>query len=136
MNAISTLKTPRKRAAELDARRRMSSRGLRAKAWWIIRNRRETTLENLLNTISDGSQKDAESNIGKYLRALTTAGILKVQPTRAKGTALTSNGHYRYGLVIDCGEKAPVWRQPLKQIYCPSTGDIYSLVADSKEVAI
>lgn len=132
---VSTTLKPRKRAVELNPRHRMSSRGLRAKAWWIIRNRRDTTLENLLNTINDASQKDAESNIGKYLRALTIAGILKVQPTRAKGTALTSNGHYRYVLAIDCGEKAPVWRQPLKQIYCPSTGDIYSLVADSKEVA-
>lgn len=133
---VSTTLKPRKRAVELNPRHRMSSRGLRAKAWWIIRNRRDTTLENLLNTINDASQKDAESNIGKYLRALTTAGILSVHPVRAKGTKLTSNGHFRYGLVIDCGEKAPVWRQPLKQIYCPSTGDIYSLVADSKEVAI
>ena len=133
---VSTTLKPRKRAAELSPRRRMSSRGLRAKAWWIIRNRRDTTLENLLNTINDANQKDAESNIGKYLRALTQAGILSVHPVRVKGAKLTSNGHYRYGLVIDCGEKAPVWRQPLKQIYCPSTGDIYSLVADSKEVAI
>lgn len=117
----------RKRAPETSPRRRMNSGGLRAKAWWVMRNRKSATLESLLNTLADGSQKDAESNLRKYLNALARAGILKVETRRQPGKALTSNGHHRYSLVIDCGVSAPVWRKSLNQVYCPDTAQIYEI---------
>lgn len=117
----------RKRAIETAPRRRMNSGGLRAKAWWVMRNRKSATLESLLNTLADGSQKDAESNLRKYLNALARAGILRVEPKRQPGKLLTSNGHHRYSLLIDCGVAAPVWRKSLNQVYCPDTGEIYTL---------
>lgn len=117
----------RKRAIETSPRRRMNSGGLRAKAWWVMRNRKSATLESLLNTLADGSQKDAESNLRKYLQALTRAGILKLETKRQPGKSLTSNGHHRYSLVIDCGIAAPVYRKSLNQVYCPDTGEIYTL---------
>ncbi|MDF0377659.1 hypothetical protein [Methylophilus sp. YYY-1] len=117
----------RKRAIETSPRRRMNSGGLRAKAWWVMRNRKSATLESLLNTLADGSQKDAESNLRKYLNALARAGILKVETRRQPGKALTSNGHHRYSLVIDCGVSAPVWRKSLNQVYCPDTAKVYEI---------
>jgi hypothetical protein len=117
----------RKRAIETSPRRRMNSGGLRAKAWWVMRNRKSATLETLLNTLADGSQKDAESNLRKYLNALARAGILKVETKRQPGKALTSNGYHRFSLVIDVGAAAPVWRKSLNQVYCPDTGDIYAI---------
>lgn len=117
----------RKRAIETSPRRRMNSGGLRAKAWWVMRNRKSATLESLLNTLADGSQKDAESNLRKYLTALCKAGILKVDAKRQAGKALTSNGHSRYCLVIDCGVSAPVYRVRLGEVYCPDTGEIRKL---------
>lgn len=117
----------RKRAPETNPRRRMSTRGLRAKAWWVMRNRKSATLESLLNTLADGSQQDAESNLRKYLNALARAGILKVETKRQPGKALTSNGCHRFSLVIDCGATAPVWRKSLNQVYCPDTDKTYDI---------
>lgn len=119
--------TQRKRAAEPNGRLRLKTSGLRQRAWWILRNRKETTLEGLLNTLNDGQQKDAFSNLGKYLRALERAGILKRAAQRVPGTTLTSNGHIRYQLVIDCGMEAPAWRISRKEIFAPSTGVVYPL---------
>lgn len=124
--------TQRKRAAEPNGRPRFKVRGLRASAWWILRNRKEATIEGLLNTLNDGTAKDAFSNLGKYLRALERAGIIKRSAQRVPGNSLTSNGHIRYVLVIDCGIDAPLWRASKKEVYAPSTGVIYP-IGDSHE---
>lgn len=120
----------RKRAPEPHGRRRMSTGGLRGRAWWIIRNRSVVTLDDLLRTLADGSERDAESNLGKYLRALERAGILKRDMSRVPGTAITSNGHIRYLLVIDCGPQAPVWRASRGEVYAPGNGNTYSMGGD------
>lgn len=119
----------RKRAIETSPRRRMNSGGLRAKAWWVMRNRKNATIESLLNTLADGTQRDAESNLRKYLNALARAGILKVEAKRQPGKSLTSNGLHRYSLVIDAGVTAPIWRKSLNQVYCPDTAQTYDLNA-------
>lgn len=123
------MKDMRKRATEPEGRKRMKTGGLRRQAWWILRNRRETTLENLLRTLADGTQKDAAGNLGKYLRALERAGILKRGTHRTPGAALTSNGHIRYALAIDCGPDAPVWRTSRNEVFAPSTGETYPIGA-------
>lgn len=117
----------RKRAAEPNGRLRMKSGGLRQRAWWVLRNRKETTMDGLLNTLGDSSQKDAASNLGRYLRGLEASGILKRREQRAPGKSLTSNGHVIWQLVIDCGVDAPVYRVSRKEVYAPSTGLVYPL---------
>lgn len=104
---------------------RTVTRGLREQAWWVLRNKKEATLDGLLTTIANGHEKDARSNIGKYLRALERAGILRRAKRRVPGDALTSNGHIRYLLEIDCGRDAPVWRAKTQTVYAPSTGESY-----------
>lgn len=109
------------------AQRKMT-RGLRQRAWWVMRRRVAFTLPELLNTLASGAERAAESNLGKYLRALAKAGILKTEAVRAPGTSLTSNGNLRYRLVIDQGRQAPVWRISRNEVFDPNDSAVYPLV--------
>lgn len=101
--------------------------GLRQRAWWVMRRRVGFTLQELLSTLADGSERDATGNLGKYLRALEKAGIVRREAVRQAGSALTSNGHLRYRLVINEGRKAPVWRASSNSVYDPNSGAVYSM---------
>lgn len=110
-----------------QTRSRKQTHGLRERAWWVMRRRGAFTLPELLETVADGSQKDATGNLGKYLRALTRAGILTVEAQRAGGHALTSNGFLRYRLALDLGIKPPVWLASRNEVYDPNGDTAYSL---------
>ena len=101
--------------------------GLRQRAWWVMRRRIIFTLPELLLTLADGKERDATSNLGKYLRALGKAGIIKREADRQSGIALTSNGHIRYQLIINSGRKAPVWRAKSGTVFDPNSGIVYPL---------
>jgi hypothetical protein len=100
--------------------------GLRARAWWVMRETPRFTLPSLLAIVADGDEADAASNLGKYLRALSRAGIL-AETGRDKPACLTDNGHKRYRLAVNRGPKAPVWRASRSEVYDPNTGAVYSL---------
>lgn len=106
---------------------RTRSFGLRQKAWWVMRRRPNFTLNDLLEVIATGTEKDANSNLLKYLRVLTETGYLMISEERKKGASLTSNGFYVYRLVRDTGMKPPVWRNSTKQVYDQNTGAVYDL---------
>lgn len=101
---------------------RTVTHGLRQRAWWVMRRRISFTLPELLATLADGTERDATSNLGKYLRALNKAGLLQQEATRQSGATITSNGHIRYRLIINHGRKAPVWRASTKSVFDPNTG--------------
>lgn len=103
---------------------RKATKGLRQQAWWVMRRRVVFTLPELLATIATGAERDAESNIGRYVRMLEKVGMLKIDG-RTPPTSVTSNGCIRYRVVIDNGRKAPVWRQRNGGVYDPNTGDCY-----------
>lgn len=107
--------------------RRTVTIGLRQRAWWVMRRRIVFTLPELLSTLADGTERDASSNLGKYLRALEKAEIIKREASRQPGTALTSNGHLSYRLVVNGGRKAPVWRAKTNAVFDPNTSIEYSL---------
>lgn len=98
--------------------------GLRQQAWWVIRKRRYFTLQDLLETVANGAEKDASSNLGKYVRALEKAGIVKREARPPAGGAMP---RIRYRLVVDAGRKAPVWRAVNSTVYDPNSGAIYPL---------
>lgn len=79
--------------------------------------------------MADGSERDAEGNLRKYLRALVNAGIVRVETERERGKALTSPGYYRYQLIINGGRKAPVWRAASNTVYDPNSGTVYPMEA-------
>jgi hypothetical protein len=103
--------------------------GLRPRAWWVMRRQGNFTINVLLLTLCDGTERDAAGNLGKYVRALEKAGIVKREAERQAGSALTSPGMLRYQLVINAGRKAPVWRAQSNTVYDPNSKIVYSLVA-------
>jgi len=73
---------------------------LRARAWWVIRRKRQVTLADLLLTVSNGDEKRAYGNLNQFLRGLAEAGVLRRQGRR----------HVRWRLARDLGTRMPVVR--------------------------
>lgn len=94
--------------------------GLRERAWWLMRQTRRFTIADLLDTLADGSERDAHGNLSKYVRALERAGIVQRMRRRVPGLALTSPGAILWWLKRDLGRQAPVWRMHKAEIYDPN----------------
>ncbi|MDO9053811.1 MAG: hypothetical protein Q8K43_10495 [Sulfurimicrobium sp.] len=105
--------------------------GLRQRAWWVMRRRVTFTLPELLATLADGTERDAISNLGKYVRALEKSGLLMREAARKPGSALTSPGSIRYRLMVDVGRQAPVWRAKNNTVYDPNKQVEYALNAEA-----
>lgn len=111
MPAIKGKKAPRKQC-----------RGLRAKAWWVLRRHKSITMKELRITICNGTEKHAESNLHRWLVKLERAGIL-VRVRESDGV-LTSNGCYRYTLIKDLGPLAPVVQMRTGRVFDPNGGGV------------
>lgn len=85
-------------------------RGLRERAWWLMRTRPAFTLDDLLLTLAEGAERDPASNLGRYIRGLERVGVLQRLQRRIPGRAPTSNGHVIWRLVRDLGRAAPLVR--------------------------
>lgn len=107
--------------------------GLRPRAWWVMRRRLNFTLAELMATLCDGTERDANGNLAKWIRALEKAGIVRREEKRQAGTALTSPGMLRYQLVINAGRKAPVWRAKSNTVFDPNSGIVYQIAEASDE---
>lgn len=114
-------------------RTRMSTCGLRQRAWWVMRRREVFTLVDLLDVVATGKEGDAKSNLRKWLKALTGGGILNVDEKLVPGVAVTSPGFLRYRLVINNGRLAPVWRASRNEIYDPNKKTCYPIVKDKTD---
>jgi len=101
--------------------------GLRQKAWNVIRNKRKFTLDDIRLTVCQGDERNARSNLGKYIRSLVLSGYLKVLPRKAKGNKPSSNGQQVYLLMNNTGRQAPVWRQANRSVFDPNTKEEYPL---------
>jgi len=108
-------------------RPRTATRGLRQRAWWVIRARRSFTVPELLSTLADGSEKGASSNLSSYIGPLVKAGFLNVSTKRDPGQALTSPGHRRYQIARDNGRLAPVIRQKDRVVFDPNTEETFPM---------
>ena len=97
---------------------RTVTRGLRAKAWWVLRKNRTMTLAELLLTVCTGREKSAANNLRNWLNSLVRAGVLARE--LADDGKPTSNGSYHYCLVADLGPKAPVIRQSQGCVFDPN----------------
>lgn len=99
---------------------------LRSKVWRLMRLQKKFTIDELMGLAVDGNEKLPRNNIGRYVNALKHAGYLYELKNREKGIAPTSNGFKRYALLKDTGNKAPILRRTLRQIYDPNTGEVIS----------
>ncbi len=106
-------------------RPRQKTVGLRERAWWHFRAHKVASLKELLGTHAEGQERDATSNVYKYLLALERAGILQRAAKRLP--ARQSKGLVVWRLVLDLGPKAPVWRQTAREVYDPNSERVFSL---------
>ncbi|HGX92272.1 MAG TPA: hypothetical protein ENK35_03045 [Candidatus Tenderia sp.] len=118
------------RSGSHESKPRTVTKGLRKRAWWLIRKNKKVTLASLLSTLATGDEKSPESNIRKYLRQLTRAGYL-TELKRRPGQAKTSNGFKTWLLINDPGPLPPVWRQKDKTIYDPNSGETIPLYKEA-----
>lgn len=81
---------------------------LRQRAWTAMRMSGTFTIGDLIMAAGRG-EADAETNLGRYLRHLKTAGYVAELPMRQRGTRPTSNGFKQFRLLRDTGPIAPVW---------------------------
>ena len=102
-------------------RRTRTARGLRVRAWWLMRQLGRWTLPDLLTTLADGTQRTPQSNMLRYLNGLEAAGIVR----RAKRTvpaARPGRGHVLWIIARDLGPQAPVLRDDRRELYDPNAG--------------
>lgn len=96
--------------------------GLRQRAWWLMRKLPRFTLDDLLFTLADGSERDAADNLRKYVRSLERVGVVARLMRRAPGNVPKSNGRVIWRLVRDVGRQAPVWRGVRGVVFDPNSG--------------
>lgn len=109
-------------------RPRKKTVGLRERAWWHFRAHKVASLKELLTTHAEGQERDATSNIYKYLQALERAGILTRAPKRIP--ARQCKGLVVWRLALDLGPQTPVWRQTSKTVFDPNSGRVFSLTVE------
>jgi hypothetical protein len=85
------------------------------------------TIHQLLETYADGTEKEAQGNLGFYLRRLEAHGVVERLERRQPGTALSSNGFVVWRLTRNLGLQAPVWRRQQKVLWDPNAGQIVPL---------
>ncbi|WP_197484845.1 hypothetical protein, partial [Methylomonas koyamae] len=89
------------------------------------------TLTDLMMAVCNGSEKNAETNLRRWLNKLIAAGLLTRE--RVDDGKLTSNGTFRYTLVKDVGPKAPVTRESAGEVYDPNSGKVISLNSHNQD---
>ena len=97
---------------------------LRERVWRLIRLKRKFSIKDLLSIVLNGTEKDPESNIQRYLKALSRTHYISELKMREAGNVKQSNGFKRYVLIKDTGNKAPLLRMQSKEVYDPNTGEI------------
>lgn len=107
--------------------KRYFSGTLRERVWRAIRIKRKFSALEILPLAARGEERDAESNVGKYLRALARSGFLVIMKGRERGPAPTSPGYLRYLLVRDTGPQAPRWLPRRGCVYDPNTEEEHPL---------
>lgn len=93
---------------------------LRERAWTAMRLKGKFSIADLAMLCMQGTERDIESNLRKYLRALERVGYVRQLAIREHGSALTSNGFVRYQLMVNTGPLAPVWRLAHAKVYDPN----------------
>lgn len=98
--------------------------GLRGQCWWLMRELNTFTINRLLETYADGTEKDAHNNLMRYLHRLESCGVVERLERRQPGDSLTSPGFVVWRLKRNLGVLAPVWRRLKKVLWDPNAGQI------------
>lgn len=107
----------------VKSRKKRPTRGLRARAWWVLRKNKAMTIVEIQSTVCHGHERSAESNLRRWFAALLKAGV--VTATKVDDGIPTSNGSNCYRLVIDLGPKPPVVRANGGEIFDPNSDEVF-----------
>jgi len=104
---------------------------LRQKAWRAMSIRDGFSLDDLLTMLCDGSEKEPERNLTRYLAALETAGYLLPLARRGEG------GVKRWRLRRDriSGPEAPAFNTQTRRLTDCNTGQVFELGRTAPEAA-
>jgi hypothetical protein len=106
--------------------------GLRGKCWWLMRELGAFTINRLLDTYADGTEKDAHNNLRHYLLQLEAVGVVERLERRLPGNYSASgsgrNGYVGWRLKRNLGILAPVWRDQQKVLWDPNRREIVTPV--------
>lgn len=112
------------------------AKGMRVKAWRamrIIRDKQPTfTLGDLLDIIATGQEKNAHSNLLKYMACLERHGIVGRSQKNDFSTNKMGPGLVVWHLERDLGWLAPVWRQSQKVLWNPNANCVVEPVEVQK----
>lgn len=100
---------------------------LRQRAWHAMQIKKKFTVADILPVAANGGERDAENNIGKYVRALARTGFLTELERRGPREVPTSNGYKRYLLTRDTGLLAPRWLPLRGIVFDPNTEEEHPL---------
>ncbi len=93
---------------------------LRQRAWELLRMLQKTSLQELCIAAAEGGERDIESALGKYVRALARAEYLVRLPVKG------ANGALRYRLARNTGPQAPVWDPINKVMRDPNNNEVHA----------
>lgn len=115
-------------------RRTRTTRGIRARAWWLMRQMGRWTMHDLLTTVSDGSLKGARTSLCRYMTALEAVGVLR---RGKRGVAVPGSDKplTLWILADDLGRRAPVLRAERGELYDPNADKTYPLRAAAEAAA-
>ncbi len=100
---------------------RQAASGLRERAWWLIREVKQFTLDDLLFTlVEEDHSANADVGLGDYVRQLERVGVLRRLQRRAAGHGPSSPGRVIWRLRVDLGRQAPVWRRAERALWDPN----------------
>jgi hypothetical protein len=105
--------------------KRNSEDSLTARAWRALRIKKKATVPEIMETIAADPKQYAQ--VGRYLRALVDAGLVKRLPRKLRGQGMGNNGYLQHLLVEDLGPLAPVWKVKAKTLRDPNSGKLYEL---------
>lgn len=123
MNEVQLQELATKVAPPLRKSRRQlrTSPTLRERAWWLMRQLGQFTLEDLLTTLVSSSEKNAYTNLLRYALALERVGVLHRLKRRAPGLSALSRGHVIWRVTQDLGRLPPVTRYRHSVVFDPNT---------------
>ena len=107
---------------------------LRQKAWRAMQIKVKFSLSDLLRNAvtAESLHRDPRNNIGRYVKALTSAGVLSEMKRRLPPTLIGSNGEKRWVLIRDLGRNAPVIRND-GRIFDPNSGQIFGTTRNEND---
>lgn len=100
------------------------AKGMRAKAWWLMREKRKFTVNCLLETLAGGGERAAKKNLLEYIRSLEGAGVLARSAQRLRSDSGNGPGYVIWILVRDVGRMAPVWRNVQQVLWDPNSQSV------------